>query len=108
MSRSSAIRGSPTAVPSRCPRSRRSRAGLPIFPAVVRYDELQRGMVEHAMRVTVKKSRRAYVYPARHFASKYTDEDLPRMGERLRLRKDVDISGFTPHVQAILKGLQKY
>jgi hypothetical protein len=83
-------------------------AGLPIFPAVVRYDELKRGIVEHAMRVTVVKTRRAYVYPATHFASRLTDENLPRMGERIRLRKDYDISGFSPDVQAILKGLKKY
>ena len=83
-------------------------AGLPIFPAVVRYDELERGMVEHAMRVTVRRSRRAYVDPARHFASKLTDSDLPRMGERLRLRKDFDMKGYSPHVKAVLKGLQKY
>jgi len=83
-------------------------AGLPVFPAVVRYDELQRGLVEHAMRVTVVKTRRAYVYPATHFASKHTDENMPRMGERIRLRQDFDISGFSPHVQAILKGLKKY
>ena len=83
-------------------------AGLPIFPSVVRFDELQRGMVEHAMRVIVRRSRRAYVYPATHFASRLTDENLPRMGERLRLKPDYDISGFSPHVQAILKGLKKY
>jgi hypothetical protein len=83
-------------------------AGLPVFPAVVRYDELKRGLVEHAMRVTVVKTRHAYVYPARHYASPRTDEDLPRMGERLRLRKDFDVSGFSPEVQAILKGLKKY
>ena len=83
-------------------------AGLPIFPSVVRYDELKRGMVDHAMRVTVVKTRRAYVYPATHFASRLTDENLPRMGERFRLKKDVDISKFTPEVQAILKGLKKY
>jgi hypothetical protein len=83
-------------------------AGLPIFPAVVRYDELQRGMVEHAMRVTVKRTRKAYVYPARHHASRLTDPNLPRMGERIRLKADYDISGFSPPVQAILKGLKKY
>lgn len=83
-------------------------AGLPIFPATVRYDELKRGMVEHAMRVTVVRTRRAYVYPATHFASKLTDENLPRMGERLRLRKDVPIDDFSPEMQAILKGLKKY
>jgi len=83
-------------------------AGLPVFPAVIRYDELERGMVEHAMRFTVRNSRRAYVYPATHYASRKTDENLPRMGERFRLRQDFDISGFSPHTQAVLKGLKKY
>ena len=83
-------------------------AGLPIFPAVVRYDELQRGMVEHAMRVTVRKTRRAFVAPATHHASRYENEDYPRMGERLRLKRGFDISTFSPPVQAILKGLKKY
>ena len=83
-------------------------AGLPIFPAIVRYDELQRGMVEHAMRFTVRRSRRAYVAPATHFASALTDENLPRMGERLRLRRDFDVTGFSPEMQAILKGLKTY
>lgn len=83
-------------------------AGLPIFPAIIRYDELRRGEVEHAMRVTARRTRRAYVAPATHFASRLTDPHLPRMGERLRLRADYDISGFGPEVQAILKGLKKY
>ncbi len=83
-------------------------AGLPIFPAVVRYDEIQRGVVTHAMRVTVRRTRRAYVAPATHFASRLNDEDLPRMGERLRLRADFDLKGFSPPVQAILKGLKKH
>jgi len=83
-------------------------AGLPIFPAVVRYDELKQGMVKHAMRVTVQKTRRAYVDPATHFASRLTDPNLPRMGERLRLNKDYPIDSFSPNVQAILKGLKKY
>jgi len=83
-------------------------AGLPIFPAIVRYDEVSRGLVRHAMRVTVRRTRRAYVYPARHFASRETDPALPRMGERLRLRRDFDVSGFPPHAQAVLRGLQRY
>jgi hypothetical protein len=83
-------------------------AGLPIFPAVIRFDEVERGMVEHAMRFTVRRTRRAYVYPATHFASRLTDPDLPRMGERFRLRADFDVSGFSPHIQAVLKGLKKY
>ena len=83
-------------------------AGLPIFPAVVRYDEIRRGLVEHAMRVTVTKSRRAYVAPATHFASRHENPEYPRMGERLRLKADVDTSGFPAEVRAILEGLKKY
>jgi hypothetical protein len=83
-------------------------AGLPIFPAVARHDELERGTVDHALRVTVRRTRKAYVYPATHHASRLTDPDLPRMGERFRLRKDFDVSRFSPPVQAILKGLKAY
>ncbi len=83
-------------------------AGLPVFPSIVRFDECERGMVTHALRFTVRRTRRAYVYPARHFASRLTDDNLPRMGERLRLRADFDIKGFPPHVQAILKGLKQH
>ena len=83
-------------------------AGLPIFPSIIRYDELQSGMVNHAMRVTIRNSRRAYVSPATHFASNKKDPNLPRMGERLRLKADYDISSFSPPVQAILKGLKKH
>jgi hypothetical protein len=83
-------------------------AGLPILPAIVRYDEVARGNVDHALRVTVQRTRREYVYPARHFASKLTDPSLPRMGERLRLRRDFDISGFPPHAQAILTALKRH
>jgi hypothetical protein len=83
-------------------------AGLPVYPSVVRYDELQRGVVEHALRVTVVRTRRAYVYPATHYASRLTDESLPRMGERIRLRRDYDTSGFSREVQTILKALKRY
>jgi hypothetical protein len=83
-------------------------AGLPIFPSIIRYDELKRGSIDHAMRVTVVNTRRAYVYPATHYASPKTDENLPRMGERIRLRKDFDTSKFSPEVKTILEGLKKY
>ena len=83
-------------------------AGLPIFPSIVRYDEIQRGEIRHALRVTVKNTRHAYVYPATHQASSKTDPSLPRMGERIRLKADFDTSGFSPPVETILKGLKKY
>ncbi len=83
-------------------------AGLPIFPAVVRYDELKRGKIEHALRVTLKNTRRAYVYPATHFASSKTDKNLPRMGERFRLRSSLDTSKFSYEVKIILEALKRY
>ena len=83
-------------------------AGLPIFPSVVRYDELKRGKIEHALRATFKNTRRAYVYPATHYASRKTDPNLPRMGERFRLRKDFDTSKFSPEVKTMLEALKRY
>jgi hypothetical protein len=83
-------------------------AGLPIFPSIVRYDEVARGRIDHALRVTVRRTRRAYVYPARHFASPHTDPSLPRMGERLRLKKDVDLSRYPPHARVVLEALKTY
>jgi hypothetical protein len=83
-------------------------AGLPIFPAVVRYDEIERGVVDHAMRVTIRKTRREFVAPATHYASPHTNAVYPRMGERIRLKADVDISGFSPPVRTILEGMKRY
>lgn len=83
-------------------------AGLPIFPAVVRYDELSRGRIEHALRATFRDTRRAYVYPATHYASRKTDPRFPRMGERFRLRKDFDVTRFSPPVRVILEALKRY
>lgn len=83
-------------------------AGLPILPGLVRYDEVASGEIRHALRLTVPRTRREYVWPARHFASRTSDPDLPPMGQRFRLRKDYDISGFPPEVQVILRALKKY
>jgi hypothetical protein len=83
-------------------------AGLPIFPPIIRYDEIRRGAINHSMRVTVRRTRRAYVSPATHFASRDNNPNLPRMGERIRLRGDYDISRFSPAAQVVLKGLKQY
>jgi hypothetical protein len=84
-------------------------AGLPIFPGLVRYDEvIEQGAIEHALRFTCPQTRRAYVHPARHFASSRTDPDLPPMGMRVRLRADFDISGYPESVQVILRAMKKY
>ena len=84
-------------------------AGLPIFPGLVRYDEaVELGEIRHALRFTVRKTQRAYVLPATHFASRSKDANLPPMGLRVRLKADYDISKFPKTAQVILTCLKKY
>ena len=84
-------------------------AGLPIFPGLVRYDEVVgQGIVTHAFRFTVQHTRRAYVSPARHYASNSNDPNLPPMGMRVRLKASVDTSVFTPNLRVILRAMQTY
>jgi hypothetical protein len=83
-------------------------AGLPILPGLARYEELQQGGIDHALRFTALRTRRAYIYPARHFASNLTDKDLPAMGQRLRLKAGFDVSGFPKQARAVLQALKRY
>jgi hypothetical protein len=84
-------------------------AGLPIFPGLVRYDEVvEQGEIRHALRFTCPQTRRAYVPPARHWASSSTDPNLPPMGVRVRLRADFDISTFPQEVRVILTAMKRY
>ncbi len=83
-------------------------AGLPILPGLVRYDEVAAGEIKHAIRFTVEQTRRAYMWPARHFASSLTGSQYPPMGQRFRLRANFDISGFSPEVQVILQAMKTY
>ncbi|HEX6036550.1 hypothetical protein [Longimicrobium sp.] len=84
-------------------------AGLPVFPGLVRYDEVvEQKAIRHALRFTCPVTRRAYVHPARHFASSRTDANLPPMGMRVRLRADFDVSGFPPSARVILQAMKTY
>jgi hypothetical protein len=83
-------------------------AGLPILPGLARSDEVRRGVIDHALRFTVQRSRRAYVYPARHFASDLTDANLPPMGLRLRLKAGFDVSRFPRQARIVLVALKRY
>src|SRR5688500_890336 len=99
------------------PRSNRPRprgwtsadaAGLPILPGLARYEEVRRGAIDHALRFTAQRTRRAYVYPARHFASSSDDPEVPPMGVRVRLRAGFDISGFPRQARIVLTALKRY
>jgi hypothetical protein len=83
-------------------------AGLPILPGLVRYDEVASGEIRHAIRLTVPQTRRAFVWPARHYASTLTDPKYPPMGQRFRLRASFDVSSFSAEDQVILRALKKY
>ncbi|MDQ6665477.1 MAG: hypothetical protein M3Z23_13930 [Acidobacteriota bacterium] len=83
-------------------------AGLPVLPGLVRYDEVAAGEIRHALRFTAPRTQRAYVWPARHFASQLTDLQYPPMGQRFRLKADFDISGFPAEAQVVLVALKKY
>jgi hypothetical protein len=83
-------------------------AGLAILPGLARYDEVKRGRIDHALRFTVSRTRRAYVYPARHFASDLTDPSLPPMGLRLRLKASFDTRSFPRQARIVLEALKRY
>jgi hypothetical protein len=83
-------------------------AGLPILPGLARYDEARHGSIDHALRFTVSRTRRAFIYPARHFASSDADPSLPAMGQRFRLKASFDISGFPKQSRIVLRALKRY
>jgi len=83
-------------------------AGLPILQGLVRYDEVAAGTINHALRFTVNRTQRAFLWPARHVASSNTDPNLPPMGLRLRLKASVDISSFSPQSRVILTALKHF
>jgi hypothetical protein len=83
-------------------------AGLPILPGLARYDEVASGSIAHALRFTTSETRRAYVYPARHFASDSNDPALPPMGLRVRLKASFDTRGFPRQARIVLEALKRY
>ncbi|MCW2983667.1 MAG: hypothetical protein JWR63_1237, partial [Conexibacter sp.] len=94
------------------PRGRTSAdaAGLPILPGLARAGEVVAGRraITHALRVTVPRTQKAYVAPARHYASSDADPDLPPMGLRLRLKASFDLRPFHGQALVILKALKRY
>jgi len=84
-------------------------AGLPILPGLARYEDLKKkGGIDHALRFTASRTRKAFIYPARHYASSLTDPDLPAMGQRLRLKAGFNVNGFPKQARAVLVALKRY
>jgi hypothetical protein len=83
-------------------------AGLPIFPGLVRYDEVAAGHIDHAIRVTFDETRRAFIHPATHYASSDCNVNLPPMGLRMRLKGSYDLSRFTGQALVVAKAMKQY
>ncbi|MEI6841222.1 MAG: PEGA domain-containing protein [Methanomicrobiales archaeon] len=83
-------------------------AGLPILPGLVRYDEVNAGEITHAIRFTAQTTQRAYVWPARHYASSVTDPAYPPMGVRFRLKSSFNTSDYPYQARVVLDALKKY
>ena len=83
-------------------------AGLPILPGLARYGEVRAGAIRHALRFTAPRTRQAFIYPARHFASSLTDPSLPAMGQRLRLKRGFAIARFPRQTRVVLRALKRY
>jgi hypothetical protein len=83
-------------------------AGLPIFPGLVRYDEVAAGHLDHAIRVTFDSTRNAWVHPASHCAGDSSDPDAPAMGTRLRLKAGYGLGGFSGGAKVIAEAMKRY
>ena len=83
-------------------------AGLPILAGLVRYDEVAAGRIDHAIRITAPRTRKQYIWPARHQAGASDDPALPPMGARFRLKASVDISRFPRQARVVAEALQRY
>src|SRR5258705_6059474 len=83
-------------------------AGLPIWPGVLRYDQMPHRVVDHAIRFTAQRTDRSFVWPARHQAGAARDASLPPMGARFRLKAGFSFAGFSPQTQVVLTAMQMY
>jgi hypothetical protein len=83
-------------------------AGLPIFPGLVRYDEIAAGRIEHAIRVTFESTRNAWIHPASHCAGDTSDPSAPPMGLRLRLKAGYGLGRFSAAARTIALAMKRY
>ena len=83
-------------------------AGLPILPGLVRWDEVQAGHIDHALRFTISRTQRGYIHPATHQAGATTDPNVAPMGARFRLKAGFDVSRYHGAARVVLDCLKRY
>jgi hypothetical protein len=83
-------------------------AGLPVFPGLVRYDEVASGSLDHAIRVTFESTQDAWVHPASHCAGDTANASAPPMGLRLRLKAGYGLGRLSGHAKTIARAMKRY
>lgn len=83
-------------------------AGLPILPGLLRFGEVRKGNVDHAIRFTTNVTDRRHVWPARHDAGSVSDPSYPPMGARFRLKASFPISSYRADTQTVLRAMKRY
>jgi hypothetical protein len=82
-------------------------AGLPVYPGLVKYEEVASGKINHAIRFTAPRSQKGFIHPATHFAGS-NDNSLPPMGLRVRLKANYDISKLPYQAKVIAEAMKTY
>lgn len=83
-------------------------AGLPILPGLLRWNEVEAGSVDHAIRFTTDITSRHHVWPARHDAGSRASLAYPPMGARFRLRAGFSTSGYSSYAVAVIRAMKRY
>jgi len=83
-------------------------AGLPILPGLLRWNEVRRGRVDHAIRFTTDVTSRHHLWPARHDAGSRDSLRFPPMGARFRMRRSFSPAGFGPRARVVIAAMKKY
>jgi hypothetical protein len=81
-------------------------AGLPILPGLIRRDEVQTGVIDHAIRVTAERTDRRFLWPARHQAGAADNRNLPPMGAWFRLKGGFRVRGYAAETRVILRAMK--
>jgi hypothetical protein len=83
-------------------------AGLPILPGLLRWNEVKKNRIDHAIRFTVPTTSQSHLWPARHDAGSESSPDYPPMGARFRLSASYDASGLSAYAQNVVAAMKKY
>ncbi|MEV4533907.1 hypothetical protein AB0J82_08760 [Asanoa sp. NPDC049518] len=83
-------------------------SGLSIFAGLVRYEEVATGKIDHAIRITVPKTRTGFTWPATHSASSATDANLPQLGQRLRLKASVGTGSMPKQARVVAEAMKRH